>query len=381
VRDQVGDLNNAALKAGDFPGAIKIPGSKDVSLAIGGSVKTVAIADSNAEAMGADFTPAYLGTKRNDEDGAFNIDSTLTRLFLDGRAPTENGGQLRGYVEWDLNGGNDGNISVKMRHAYGSWKNSYGTLLAGHTWSTLMDVKILPEGLTEPTVSGAIFVRQPIIRWSQPLGSEFMLHAAIEDPSSTDVFDDTRNPELNRTWIPDGILGLEYDRTGVGHLRLNGILRDIDVDLPSGGSDSQVAWGLALSGHLDMLEHDRWVFSSAFGQGLGRYLLGIQSTSGAIIDPLKDELELRDNWGIMTAYQHYWTDSLRSSAMVGYARAEPFSWQEGDTFESSTYAAVNLLWQVLPYLTVGVEYAYGQSENKDGSDFDNQRLALGFQFY
>jgi hypothetical protein len=90
-RDTVGDLNSNALKAGDFPGAFKIPGSKDISLAIGGSVKTVAIFDSDAEAMGADFTPAYLGTKRSDTDGAFSIDSTLTKVFLDGRAPARDG--------------------------------------------------------------------------------------------------------------------------------------------------------------------------------------------------------------------------------------------------------------------------------------------------
>jgi hypothetical protein len=208
-----------------------------------------------------------------------------------------------------------------------------------------------------------------------------MLHAAIEDPSSTDVFDDSRNPELNRTWIPDAILGLEYERSGVGHLRLNGILRDIDINLPSGGNDNEVGWGLALSGHLDVLERDRWVFSGAYGQGLGRYLLGIQSTSGAIIDPFKDELDLRDNWGLMTAYQHHWTDSLRSNAMAGYAKAVPLSWQEGNAFESSTYAAANLMWQALPYLTVGLEYAYGLRENVDGSDIDNHRVSFGFQFY
>jgi len=48
-RDSVGDLNSRAVAAGAFPGSFVIPGSRDVSLAIGGLVKTVAIADSNAE--------------------------------------------------------------------------------------------------------------------------------------------------------------------------------------------------------------------------------------------------------------------------------------------------------------------------------------------
>jgi len=103
--------------------------------------------------------------------------------------------------------------------------------------------------------------------------------------------------------------------------------------------------------------------------------------AGSVIDPQKNELSFRKNWGILTAYQHHWTRNLRSNAMVGYAKAEPESWQTGDTFESSTYAAANLMWQVLPYLTMGVEYAYGQRENKDGSDLDNHRIGVGIQIF
>ena len=171
-RDSVGDLNAAGIKAGEFPGSITIPGTGDVSLAIGGFIKTVAIFDSDAENMGADFLPATLGTRRPDQDGAFSLDATLTRLHLDGRAPLTHG-RVRGYVEADLNSGNDGSLGVKMRQAYGAWETDFGTLLAGHTWSTLMDLKILPEGLTEPTVSGVIFMRQPVISWSQPLNPQF----------------------------------------------------------------------------------------------------------------------------------------------------------------------------------------------------------------
>ena len=42
-RDAVGDLNAPSVKAGDFPGAIQLPGDEGISLAIGGFVKTAAI--------------------------------------------------------------------------------------------------------------------------------------------------------------------------------------------------------------------------------------------------------------------------------------------------------------------------------------------------
>jgi len=378
-RDTVGDLNAAAVKAGEFPGSMKIPGTGDVSLAIGGFIKTVAIFDSEAENMGADFLPAILGTRRPDNQGGFSMDATLTRLHLDARAPVPRG-NVRGYVEADLNSTNDGSLGLKLRQAYGSWTTGTGTLVAGQTWSTLMDLKILPEGLTEPTVSGVIFMRQPIIRWSQPLNPQFIYHIAIEDASSNDVF--SEEPSLGNTSLPDVIAGLDFTPSDAGHLRLNGILRKIEVDIPgSSATDDAVGWGLALTGHLKLSEKDRINFGGVYGEGLGRYLLGIQSIAGAAVNPANKELSLRDNWGGVLTYAHHWTETLRSTAMAGYAHTEPFGWQAGNTFESSTYAAVNLMWSIQPFLTLGVEYAYGNQENKDGSDLDNHRIGLGIQVF
>jgi type II secretory pathway pseudopilin PulG len=378
VRDRVGDLNSSAILAGDFPGSFQLPG-KGISLAIGGFIKTVAIADSHAESSGANFLPAYLN-ENSDDEGAFSIDATLSRIYFDGRAPARKGA-LNGYAEWDFNKGNDGNVDIKMRHVYGGWKYNKFSLLAGHTWSTFMDLKIIPEGLTEPTVSGVIFMRQPQIRVSQAFESGLSLHASLEDPNSDDIFDQSNNAEKNITSVPDAVVAVEYGKPDLGHLRLSGIHREIEVRLPQGGTDTNHAWGASLSGHLDLLEKDKWRFNGVYGKGLGRYLLGIQSSAGGVINPSRNDSELRDNWGIMSAYEHHWNDSLRSSVLAGYARSKPLSWQLGETFESSTYASANLMWEILPYLTFGVEYAYGQRENKDNSDVDNHRLAIGVQYY
>jgi len=378
IRDSVGDLNAEAIQAGDFPGSFRIPGPGNISLAIGGFVKAVGIYDSNAENMGADFIPATLGARSSDQEGATSLDVTLTRLNLDGRAPVPDG-QIRGYVEYDLNATNNGTPDFKLRHAYGTWKNRYGTLTAGQTWSTAMDLKILPEGLTEPTVSGVIFQRQGLVRWSQPLSREFTFHAALEDPNSNDVFSD--EPTIGHTSIPDGVFGLDYDPGRFGHLRLNGLVRDIKIDLPAGGNDSETGWGVTLTGHVDMLAKDKLRFSGIYGEGVGRYLLGIQSTAGGAINPARNSLMLRKNWGVMAAYEHHWAGSLRSTAMGGYAHSKPRGWQPGDTFESSTYGSVNLMWSLYRYITLGVEYAYGKGENNNGSDIDNHRIAVGMQFY
>ena len=112
-------------------------------------------------------------------------------------------------------------------------------------------------------------MRQPVISWSQPLNPQFTCHLAIEDASSNDVF--SEEPSLGNTSLPDAIAGLEFSPSDVGHLRLNGILRQIEIDTIGGGNDDVVGWGLALSGHLKVLERDRINFSGLYGEGLGRY--------------------------------------------------------------------------------------------------------------
>lgn len=378
ARDSVGDLNAEAVKEGEFPGSIRIPGPGKISLAIGGFIKTVAIEDSKAENMGADFLPASLGTKYPDEDGQFSIDATLTRLHIEAHAPVRYG-KVRGYLEWDLNSANNGNLGTRWRLAYGSWTNDYGTLTAGQDWSTFMDVKVLPEGLTEPTVSGAIFNRQGLIRWSQALSPEVTYHIAIEDPNSNDFFAD--QPPPGHTSVPDVVLGVEYDQRTRRHARLNGILRRVEVDSPTGGNDTATGWGLAFTGYLHTFGQDKIGWSGVYGKGLGRYLLGITSNSGGAIDPVTGDLDLNKNYGGMVSYIHHWTEKLRSTAMLGYARADTADFQAGSFFKSSTYASANLMWSVQPYLTVGAEYAYGSRENKDGSDLDNQRFAVGIQLF
>ncbi|NJN05396.1 MAG: hypothetical protein HC814_01945 [Rhodobacteraceae bacterium] len=209
-RDSIGDLNASAVRAGDFAGAIRLPNTLGVELAIGGFFKTAALWDSDADNLGVDLLPALLPSQRGGLDGNFALDSSLTRLILDARAPARGDGKLRGYLEWDMNENNDGSLKIKTRLAYGSWSTSAGTLSVGQNWSAFMDLKLLPEGLTEPTVSGAIFVRQSQIQWSAPLSDQWTYHVAIEDPSSNDFESDL--PDLSRnTLVPDVVLGIEYN--------------------------------------------------------------------------------------------------------------------------------------------------------------------------
>lgn len=385
ARDTVGDLNSASVTAGDFPGSFKLPGPNGASIAIGGMIKAVAIHDSNAETLGPAFTVAQLGFNRpgrDDRDGSMSLDGTLSRMFVDGRIKVGDS-QLRGYLEYDFNNGNSGAMSVQLRHAYGTWTLPEGTLLVGHTWSSFMDLAILPEGLMEPTVSGVIFSRQAQMRWTQAFAENFKYLVALEDPSSSDINDITNVSvgSKGKTALPDFVMGFDYDPSKRAHVGLRGMVRQLKYDTPGAGGDSRTAWGVSLTGRTSFLEKDRVQYSAVYGKGLGRYLLGIQAGAGSVLDPVDNSIDLRTNYGGMVSYQHYWTEALRSTAMVGYARSKPLGGQPANTFESSRYFSINLMQKVRPSITVGIEYAYGKNDYTSGLGYDNHRIGVGLQFF
>jgi len=374
LRDPIGDLNAAAVRAGTFDGAILLPGTK-VSLAIGGFVKTAVIADSRLEVSGADLLPTSFGTTRADEDGNFSVDATLSKLFLDARAPARSG-SVRGYIEWDFNASNNGALGLRPRLIFGAWQTKHGTLLAGQHWATFMNVGIIPEGLTEPTVSGAVFARQAQVRWTQRISEPLSLAVALENPGSGDFL--FQNESVARTRWPDLVAAAEWQSPSVGQLRASGLVRRI-----ADGADSSLSpatgWGVSVGGYLRIAARDRFTLSGTYGRGIARYVLGLGAGASGVVDA--GEFQLLHNSGVLGVYRHGWSEHVRTSVALGRAWTNSLDAQPTDAFKNSTYGFANLMWSAMPYITYGIEYAYGRMEQRNGSSHDNHRVAIGVQIF
>ena len=82
TRDNIGDMNASVIRAGEFPGAITLPGS-DVSLAIGGFIKATAIYDTKYSVKNEILMP---GTFKSIDfnEGQTYIGARSSRLFSTG---------------------------------------------------------------------------------------------------------------------------------------------------------------------------------------------------------------------------------------------------------------------------------------------------------
>src|SRR5215207_9577380 len=179
------DVNKYAAE-GDFPGSVRIPGTK-TSFQIGGFVQLDAIVDSdrigNKDAFVVSSIPTGDGTGGGDRTGAGNTNFSIrqTRLFLKTQTPTETWGDLVSYVEVDFFG-TDGS-EPRIRHAYGQIGND-NQLLAGQTWSAFQDATVFPAILDFQGPAGMITNRRPQVRYRREWSKEWIGVVAIEDPTS-----------------------------------------------------------------------------------------------------------------------------------------------------------------------------------------------------
>ena len=138
------DVNKFAAK-GDFPGSIRIPGTK-TSVQIGGFAQVDALFDFDRIGSRDNFVTNTIPT---DIEGAgqTNFSARQTRLFIKTVTPNEGWGPLTTYVEGDFFGSNNA-AELRLRHAYGEIGKNH-RLLGGQTWSTFVDASVFPAVLDQ----------------------------------------------------------------------------------------------------------------------------------------------------------------------------------------------------------------------------------------
>lgn len=365
-----GDSASKTVTAGSFPGSFLIPGS-DTSIKIGGYVKADLIYD--ADDIGSEdlFATSTINTEGKKRQGRTRAHARQTRLNLDARKPSDYG-PIRAFVEGDFfgAGGNQNSsnsTSFRIRHAFGE----IGRLTAGQTWSTFMDVSVVPDTLDFEGPNSELFVRQGQFRWTEPLGQGLTIAFAVENPEG----DFSNDGGLNLDQLPDGVVRLRWEQDW-GHLQTAFLGRELRFD-DGEKNDSEFGYGLTLSGSLKVpLLHpkDKIAFQVNYGDGIGRYITDL---GGGGFDARVDNDGNLDNiqaFGVLAQGQHFWADNWRSTLAYGFLTVDNADGAAGTSLETSQYVAVNLIWSPVPSVDLGIEYLWGYLEVENGSSGTANRV-------
>ena len=264
---------------------------------------------------------------------------------------------------------------------------------AGQAWTTYIDLGVWPELFDLEGPNAMTGTRQGLLRGSYAFGKEKQLvfDLALEQPETL-----VANGNGLRD-LPDLVARLNW-QPDWGHLQVAAIGRQLVAESTAGtGRDSAAGWGLSLSGSWlvpgtrrkhapsdDLGERqDNIQFQIQGGSGTGRYVFDTNAAptpQDAVYDDATTEITPLEEVGALVAYQHWWTDKLRSQFVYGVVRTDNLTIQPSTALDSTTYAVANLLYRPFHRMDIGLEYYWGERENKSGQTGHANRLLIGVKY-
>jgi hypothetical protein len=186
--------------------------------------------------------------------------------------------------------------------------------------------------------------------------------------------------ETIKRWPELGI-NARWERSGVGHVQLSSIARDLRVRSDVFGDESVLGWGLNASAGIDITKNDSLQALLVYGEGIGSFSNDAFSTgpTDAAFD-LNGDLEALTYWSGMLGFTHRWSDIWRSTLSYGYVNVDNEESQNGDAYHETHYGSANLIWQLRKRLSVGLEGLYGMRRTNDGDNGDVFRVQMGLLY-
>jgi hypothetical protein len=359
----------------DFVGSIPIPGT-EAAIKIGGFAKMSMVA--TFDPLGSDdrFIAGSIPVGAPGSGTGVNevaVSARQSRLGIEIRDSTRYG-PLRAFIEGDFAGNGD---TYRLRHAFGQFRQ----ILAGKTWSTMVDNRATPEEIDFEGINGRIQVRQPQIRYFPSFGRDLDLLVGLEDPAP-DVTDGRGVSQY-----PDIVASVRRNWADRWHIKTSLLARQIKAEwnLDPSISDSKFGWGASISGRVGVEiwdEKDNILFQFNYGDGIGRYVNDLQEVGGqdAVFNPQTGELETLEVFSGYVAYQHWWQEKLRSTMTYGWVDVDNLNFQDDSDYANTDRAVINLLWSPVTRIDVGGELLWGRRENKDGASAIARQIQFGAKY-
>ncbi|MBQ0081025.1 MAG: hypothetical protein KBS95_05705 [Alistipes sp.] len=302
--------------------------------------------------------------------GSYFINTDGSRLNFKSRLKIRQQ-KLITFVEIGFNTSNQ----FVLRHAYAS----IAGLTFGYTYSFFMDMKAGPMTVDTQGPNTQIFCKHAIIGYELNLLPKWTLGFSIEKPNSC-----ISDSKLNKYGIweeyqkmPDFVLKTSYD-FGVGHIQFASVLRKIFYwkgdKLSTVGDEpdrnrtyNEFCYGLALSGHVDIIKGLMFTFQGLYGKGVGSYIQDIKDSYMNLALPVfnTDEIPRMQAIPIIGGYLSLQYSNKKFAVAtnlgaVNVLKSSNVKYDVLETYKNSLYFSCGCFYNLTDYMNLGMEYLYGK---------------------
>ncbi|WP_226019234.1 DcaP family trimeric outer membrane transporter [Novosphingobium sp. FKTRR1] len=323
-----------------------------------------------------------------------------TRFWVD--ANTKVGSHaLKAYIEFDFQAAPGtpqalGQGTQRTTNAYDLAMRrafvQFDRWLFGQDFTNFSNPAVFPESTDYVGgVDGLVFVRQPMARYSLPLGKGVTLHLAAENPETASAnAGSAALIENGQDHAPDFTARLEYGGKP-GFLYFAALGRQLRVDNAKANAaritDSRFGWGVSAGGKLFLNDkHSSDLrFQATYGEGIGRYL-GLNFGPDAVLQASGQlgrvrnlgafgaaRIALGDQWrvNLMGSYQHIsYAGDINRTAAAGIAMYNREGWSVAGNVFTSPVKNVDL----------GIEVRHGERHLVNGLNGHVERFDFAAKY-
>ncbi|MFP3591202.1 DcaP family trimeric outer membrane transporter [Chryseobacterium sp. SIMBA_038] len=302
--------------------------------------------------------------QRNIASSNFSVKQSQIGLGIKQRNP-KGDDNFSAYVEVDLYGPN-GTTAPRFRQGYIKWKK----WIAGQTWSNFSDPDIFPNIFDFIGPDGLLFNRRMQVRYSTKISPKENLSFSLEDPNTPSI----SLPIDSLNWKKRAVIptftamyryGDEKDYVKMGAL-ISPISYDIRYSLDDAyQTKTMIGWGAIISARRYINDLNSFRFQTSYGSG---YATNNSDLNGEKYDAVpnpanRNLLETLPLFNVVGMYEHWWNPEWSSVAYVSYSKVGNKDFVPKDLAKNFQNIGLNLVFQPLKKLRMGVEGNYGRVRN------------------
>lgn len=373
-----------APKAYHIPGAPRfaIEGkNQKFYLGIGGVAKaTVSYDWGNPIESGYDFTTSAIPMSQpKGNGGLFQFSAATSSLFVNFVALPGSKDQIGAYFNFNFTG-NGNNYGFNLYYAY----IKYRGLTVGYDFSLFSDMAAIPPSIDNEGPNALTAIPKGVIDYRHSFNKNWSIGAGVEMPiASATTGEGTYN--INQR-VPDIPAYVQYSwGEGKSWLRFSGILRNMMYrDAVADKNRDIVGWGVKVSGSASICPWLTAYYQAAYGRGLTSYFQDLYEGGLDMVPDGNGRLDGVKAWGGYLGLQYNISPKVYATTTYSHLRSYAPRYTGGTTswnqqYSYGQYALGNIIWNITPQISTGLEYIYGRRVNMDGSSSHDNRLQTMLQ--
>lgn len=388
--DSLEQVNVYNIFVENAPKAFNVPGAprfaiegKDHKfyLGIGGQAKATLSFDwGNPIDNAFDFTtsaiPMHLAPGNG---GKTQFSAATSGLFVNFVALPGDKNQLGVYLNANLTGGD---YAFDLQYAYIKFRG----ITAGYDYSLFSDMAAAPPSIDNEGPNGFTAIPKGVVDYRYDINSRWSVAVGVEQAIAS-YTTGTQTESVSQR-VPDIPLYAQYSwGDGSSWLRFSGIIRNMQYrDLVTAKNRNVVGWGVKFSGSAKLGPVITAYYQGAYGRGLTSYFQdcyegGLDLTPDA---SAPGKLEAVKSWGGYIGLQYTISPKVYATTTYSHVRTYMDRYSGGETewadqYKYTQYALANVIWQITPMVSTGMEYIWGRRVNQDGLSRHDNRIQTMLQ--